>query len=97
MVDVIWAARMVLSLINLAILIFLINSFIKRYAEVKSEFTLGFLLFSLALFFRTLFSSPILRLVFLGEETHSVVDPYRLIADIFEFVALSIFLYISTR
>ncbi len=96
-VDVIWAARMILSIANLGILTFLIYIFTKRYLEVRSEFTLGFLLFALALFFRTLFASPILRLVFLSQETHTIVDPYRLIADVFELVALSIFLYISTR
>ncbi len=88
---------MALSIINLSILAILINAFIKRYMQIKSEFTMAFLLFSLTLFLRTLFASPILRLIILGEETHSIVDPYRLVADIFELIALSIFFYISTR
>lgn len=97
MIDTIWAARMTLSVVNIVILSFLIYIFTKRYLQIKSEFTMGFLLFALALFFRTVFSSPIVRFFVLGEESHSIVDPYRMIADIFEVVALSIFLYISTK
>lgn len=97
MLDIIWAARMIFSILNIAILSFLIFVFSKRYFQLKSEFTLGFLLFALALFFRTLFASPLVRFFILGEESHSIIDPYRLIADVFELSALMIFLYISTK
>jgi len=97
MSDWIWMARVVFSIANAAILVFLIYMFMKRYLKVKSEFTLGFLLFSTALLFRTVFSSPVLRFMILHEPAHSIIDPYRLVADVFEFSALAIFLYISTR
>lgn len=97
MEDIIWTARMSLSLINIVLLIILIYIFSKRRLEVCSIFTTGFLLIALALFVRTLFASPIIRLVFLNEARHTIVDPYRLVADVFEFIALSTFVYISTR
>lgn len=95
--DIIFATRTVLSVANISILIILIYFFIKRFLELRSEFTSGLLLFSVALLFRTVFSSPIIRFFVLGDPHHSIVDPYRLIADILELSALAIFLYISTR
>lgn len=88
---------MSLSLINIALLLTLIYLFSKRRSEVPSVFTTGFLLIALALFVRTLFSSPIIRFVLFNDARHTIVDPYRLLADVFEFIALSTFVYISTR
>ena len=95
--DLILTARLVFSIINLAILSVLVYIFFKRYLELKSTFTLGFLLFALALFFRTFFAAPIIKIFILGVETSSVVDSYKLIADVFETLALTIFVYMSTR
>ncbi|WP_457555962.1 hypothetical protein [Candidatus Pyrohabitans sp.] len=97
MEDLILTARLVFSVINLIILSVLVYIFFKRYLELKSTFTLGFLLFALALFFRTFFAAPIIKVFVFGVETSNVVDHYRLIADIFETVALLIFIYLSTR
>jgi hypothetical protein len=97
MQDLILTARLVLSLINICFLVFLIMIFSRRYMELKSPFTLGFLLFSLALFFRTFFAAPIIKVLIFGLATHSIVDPYRLIADVFELVSLIILLYLTTR
>ncbi|MBI5253265.1 MAG: hypothetical protein HY930_02540 [Euryarchaeota archaeon] len=97
MEDIIWATRMSLGLINIALLIFLIYHFSKRRSEIPSIFTTGFLLIALALFVRTVLSSPIIRFILFNEERHTIVDPYRLIADVFEFIALGTFVYISTR
>ena len=96
-IDPIWFLRMVLSIVNLGLLSVLCYIYWKRYTDIRSKFNLGFYLIVTALFFRTLFSSPILRLFVLHTEAHSIVDPYRLIADVFELAALSIFLYITTR
>jgi hypothetical protein len=37
------------------------------------------------------------RFFVLGDPHHSIVDPYRLIADVFELSALVIFLYMTTK
>lgn len=97
MEDVILLTRLVISSINLLILLVLIYIFIHKYRELPSTFTLGFLLFALALFFRTLFAAPIIKVFVFGISSSSIVDPYRLIADIFELVSLLIFIYITTR
>ena len=95
--DIIWISRMGLSIINMLLLIILICIFIRRYIDIPSKFNLGFLLVMVALFFRTFFSSPVIRFFVFGLETHSLIDSYRLIADIFETFALALFLFMSTK
>jgi hypothetical protein len=95
--DMLWLIRVVVDIVDMTLLLVLMGLFVKRYKEVKSEFTLGFLLVVSALFIRTLFSAPILRFLMLHQETSTIMDPYRLVADLFELGALSVFLYISTR
>ncbi|NOZ76810.1 MAG: hypothetical protein GXO65_03865 [Euryarchaeota archaeon] len=95
--DKIWAIRVVVDIVDISLLVVLVGLYIKRYEEVKSEFTMGFLLVAAALLIRTLFSAPFLRLVILHQEISTVIDPYRLVADFFELGALSVLLYISTR
>ncbi len=95
--DPILTARLVFSVINLLLLSVLVYIFFKRYVELKSTFTLGFLLFALALFFRTLFAAPIVKVFVFGMDASSVVDPYRLVADVFETISLCILTYLSTR
>jgi hypothetical protein len=95
--DFILTARLVFSVINLIILSLLVCIFFKRYLELKSVFTLGFLLFALALLFRTFFAAPIIKVFVFGVETSSVVDHYRLVADVFETLALSILVYLSIK
>jgi len=95
--DWILTARLIFSIVNLAILVILISIFFRRYRELSSPFTLGFLLFSLALFFRTFFAAPIVKVFVFGVATSNVVDHYRLIADIFELFSLTILMYLSTR
>ncbi len=79
------------------LLFILILLFIRRYIDIPSKFTLGFLLVVVALFFRTFFSSPVIRFFFFGLETHTIVDPYKLIGDIFETFALATFLFMSLK
>lgn len=96
-IDVILGLRTILTIINLGILTLLTYMFVKRYLRIRSNFTLGFSLFGMALFFRTFLSAPFVKILVFNVPTSSVIDPYRLIADVFEFLALLIFLYISTR
>ena len=95
--EIICITRTVLSIINITILVLLIYLYIKRYLKVRSEFTLGFALFSVALLFRTVFSSPMIRFFVFGDPHSSIIDPYRLIADVFELSALIILLYMTTK
>jgi hypothetical protein len=70
--------------------------FARKYREIHSIYTLGFLIFAVALLFRTFFASPLIKIL-LGIHYASGIDEYRVIADVFELFALGVFLYISTR
>jgi hypothetical protein len=94
--DTIWIIRMGLSLVNLSLLLIFIYIFTKKHAKLRSEITLGFLLFTIALFMRTFFASPLLKIPF-GIVTASIVDPYRIIADLFELAALLTLLFILEK
>lgn len=87
--------RFGISLINLCLLGVFIFIFGKRHLQFRSTFTLGFLIFAIALFIRTFFASPIFNML-LGYEVE-IGDYYRFIADIFELAALLIFLYVIER
>jgi hypothetical protein len=97
MEDLVWQGRMLLTLINLLLLLMLINLNLVEYKKLNSPITLGFLLFVFALFFRTLFSAPLIHLIFIGTRVSSIVDPYRIIGDAAELIALVMLLYLSTR
>ncbi len=91
--DWILTARLAFSIVNLLMLVILIFIFFRRYRELRSPFTLGFLLFALALFFRTFFAAPIIKVIVFGVATSNVVDHYRLIADAFEMFSLTLLIY----
>jgi hypothetical protein len=97
MMDMVWVTRITLCLINLVLLLMLISIYVNEYKRLNSIFTLGFLIFVLALFFRTLFSAPIIDFLFLDIRASSPFDPYRIIGDVTELFALLILLFISTR
>ena len=88
---------MIFALINLLLLFMLISIYVNEYKRIHSVFTLGFLIFVVTMFFRTFFSDTIIKLLFFDVRTASVLDEYRIFADISEFIALSVFLYFSTR
>lgn len=97
MSDIVWSVRMAFAMVNLTLLFMLISLHLNEYKKVNSEITLGFLLFVTALFFRTLFSAPVVHVIFFGTRISSLVDPYRIIADFAELLALVVLLYVSTR
>lgn len=97
MIDFIWSARVTLTLINLSLIFLLISIYLNEYKKINSPITLGFLLFVIALFSRTLFAGPLIRVIFVGTRISSVADPYRLVGDFFELFALCVLLYLSTR
>lgn len=97
MAETIWSLRMVFTSVNLMLLFMLISLYVNEYKKVNSPFTLGFLLFVVALFFRTFFSSPVIDLIFYDVRKVSPVDSYKIFADLSEFIALIILVYFSTR
>lgn len=97
MPEIIWSIRMIFASINLVLLFMLISIYVNEYKKVNSVFTLAFLIFVVTLFFRTFFSTPVIDVIFYDIRTASILDKYKILADVSEFIALSILLYFSTR
>jgi hypothetical protein len=86
--------NMALSIANLFLLSALLYTYMKDYKEIKARFTLGLIIFLIALLFQTIFTLPIIHVIF-GFSSASL-GPFSALTNIFELIALSIFLYLST-
>lgn len=90
-----YVAQSVLSTVNVALLVFLLTTYIDIYRKTRSHFTLGLIIFSLVFLLRALTANPLFMWVFgfraLG------LGPFALLPDLLEFVALSVLLYLSAK
>ena len=86
---------MVLSTVNVALLVFLFSAYLGIYRKVKSDFTLGLMVFSIILLFYALSSNPLLQRVF-GFRAFGL-GPFAMLPDLFTCVALSVLLYLTFR
>lgn len=88
-----YVAKTAVSSVNMALLAFILISNIYIFRKTRSKFTFGLLIFSVAFLLKDLTASPIIiwafgyRLVGLG--------PFAFLPDLFEFVVLSVLLYLS--
>jgi hypothetical protein len=85
----------VLSTVNVALLIFLLTTYIDIYRKTRSQFTLGLIIFSSVFLLRTLTANPLFMWVF-GFRAFGL-GPFALLPDLFELVALSVLLYLSAK
>jgi len=85
--------KSILTTINMALCIVLMESYLKLYINVKSRFTLGlcFAMFAMLVYAAT--SNPIVHA--LSGFCLSGLGPYTMIPDIFAMAALGILLYLS--
>jgi hypothetical protein len=90
-----YVAQTVLSTVNIALLIFLLATYIDVYRKTRSQFTFGLIIFSLVFLLRTLTANPLFMWVF-GFRAFGL-GPFALLPDLFEFVALSVLLYLSAK
>jgi hypothetical protein len=90
-----YIAQTVLSTVNVALLIFLLTMYIDIYRKTRSQFTFGLIIFSLVFLLRTLTANPLFMWVF-GFRAFGL-GPFALLPDLFEFVALSVLLYLSAK
>ena len=90
-----YIAKTIVSTINIALLSFLILTYADIYRKTRSQFTIGLLIFSSVFLLKDLASNPMVirasgfNLFGLG--------PFALLPDLFEFVALSVLLYLSVK
>ena len=90
-----YIAQTVVSTVNVALLIFLLTTYIDIYRKTRSQFTFGLIIFSLAFFLRTVTANPLFMRAF--GFTAFGLGPFALLPELFELVALSILLYLSAK
>jgi len=84
--------RTVLALINTGLLLYLIAFYVGIYREMKSNFSLCLVLFSLTLFLYSITSNPILIWVNGFQETN-IFNIFNFLPDIFTTLASAILIY----
>jgi hypothetical protein len=90
-----YVAQTAISTVNVALLIFLLTTYIDIYRKTRSQFTFGLIIFSLVFLLRTLTANPLFMSVF-GFRAFGL-GPFALLPDLFELVALSVLLYLSAK
>ena len=90
-----YVAQTAISTVNVALLIFLLTTYIDIYRKTRSQFTFGLIIFSLVFLLRTLTANPLFMYVF-GFRAFGL-GPFALLPDLFELVALSVLLYLSAK
>jgi hypothetical protein len=90
-----YIAKTVVSTINIALLVFLIATYVTIYTKTKSEFTIGLLIFAVIFLIKDLTASPFIAGAF-GFRLYGL-GPFALLPDVFELAALSVLLYLSVK
>jgi hypothetical protein len=90
-----YVAQTVVSTVNVTLLIFLLVTYIDIYRRTRSQFTIGLIIFSLVFLLNALTANPIVMWVF-GFRAFGL-GPFALLPDLFEFVALTVLLYLSIK
>ena len=93
--EIYYTVKTVISSVNAVLLLSLLAVYIELYNKVKSEFTLGLIVYNIALLLYALTSNPLLqsRLGFMG----SGLGPFAMLPDLFTLIASGILLYLSQK
>jgi hypothetical protein len=94
-IEFFYIAKTVVSTINLTLLIFLLLTYIDMYRKTRSEFTIGLMIFSMIFLLNAFTSNPLVMWAF-GFRAFGL-GPFALLPDLFEFVALTVLLYLSVK
>jgi len=94
-IELYYTLNTVISSINVTLLIFLLITYISIYKKIKSEFTIGLIIFSMVLLFYALASNPLVHSAFgfyaIG------LGPFAMLPNLFTCVALAVLLYLSVK
>lgn len=94
-IELYYMIQTVLSTINLALLIILLITYIDMYTRIKSEFTIGLIIFSSVLLLNSLTSNPLLHLGFGFREFG--LGPFAVLPELFTLSALIVLLYLTFK
>jgi hypothetical protein len=90
-----YVAQTVISTVNITLLIFLLTMYIDIYRKTRSQFTIGLIIFSMVFLLNALTANPLFIWIF-GFRAFGL-GPFALLPDIFEFIALTVLLYLSAK
>jgi hypothetical protein len=90
-----YVAQTVISTVNIALLVFLLTIYIDVYRKTRSQFTMGLIIFSLIFLLNALTANPLFIWIF-GFRAFGL-GPFALLPDVFEFIALTVLLYLSAK
>ena len=90
-----YIAQTVFSTVNVALLCYLLTTYIDIYRKIRSPFTFGLILFSAVFLLRTLTANPLFMEVF-GFIAFGL-GPFALLPELFELLALLVLLYLSVK
>ena len=93
--ELFYKVRTILSSINAALLIFLLISYVDMYSKMKSEFTIGLIVFSMTLLLYALTSNPLLQTIF-GYHAFGL-GPFAMLPDMFTTIALIVLSYLTMK
>jgi len=94
-IELYYTLNTVISSINVTLLIFLLITYIGMYRKIKSEFTIGLIIFSIVLLFYALASNPLVHWAF-GFRAFGL-GPFVMLPNLFTCVALSVLLYLTVK
>ena len=81
---------------NLILLLCLLFIYAKNYGQIKSQFAMGLIAFIVLLIMQALTSNPFVPAMW-GFRRMPILGLFAIVPDVFEFVALSVLLYISLK
>ena len=94
-IELFYTMKTVVSTVNVTLVIILLLTYIDIYRRIKSNFTVGLIIFSMILLLYTLTSNPIMQWLF-GFSAFGL-GPFVMLPDLFTCIALSILLYLSIK
>jgi len=94
-IELYYTVRAVLTTVNAGLLIFLFSTYLGMYRKIKSDFTIGLMLFSVVLLLYALSSNPLVQWGF-GFRAFGL-GPFAMLPDLFTCVALAVLLYLTFR
>ena len=94
-IELFYIVKTVLSSINATLLVFLLVTYLDIYKKLKSEFTIGLIIFCMILLLYALVSNPIMQNIFgfrgIG------LGPFAMLPDLFTCLALAVLLYLTMK
>ncbi len=94
-IELFYMFNTILSTVNVTLILFLLISYFDIYRKIKSEFTVGLIVFSLTLLFYALSSNPLVHWLF-GFRGFGL-GPFAMLPDLFTTVALTVLLYLTFK